>query len=236
MGIYLSEICLIGLYAIGVGTTNQAIGPLVLMIVFLVGTIAWQVLLKRHLKKLELTLPEEEVAEEAAHSGRSAQDLEKLGGAVGTGVPTNGGTNGATNGASYEGLLYAPGHKQLASETQPAKGGMMTSVTNFFKPKQAAANHIWNIAPHLSTPVRAYTQREHMEAYMHPAVTSETPLVWIARDGYGISQKEVVDSKAKIGEGFDMSDEGAWFNEKGKIEWKEDEPKDAPIWEDEPVY
>ena len=229
-GMYLGEICLIGLYAIGTSSTNQAIGPLVLMVVFLAATIAWQVLLNRHLKKLDREFPDEQIAEHAARNGRSAQDVEKLG-------MSNGASNGATNGdAGYEGLLYAPGHKQLPQESSPQKTGFVASLKNFFKPKQAAADHIWNIAPHLSTPVRTYTQREHLEAYMHPAAVSETPMVWIARDGYGVSQREVMDSKAKIGEGFEMTDEGAWFNEKGKIEWKQDDVKEAPIWEEEPVY
>lgn len=243
VGIYLSEICLIGLYAIGVGTTNQAIGPLVLMVVFLAGTIAWQVLLGRHLRKMDNTLPEDDVAEQTAHNVQG-NDLEKHAygnGTNGTNGTSNGATHAGTNGASvnghgYDGLLYEPGHKQTALESQPSKGGIMGSIQNFPKPKQAASNHIWNVAPHLSTPVRPYTDREHREAYMHPAAVSETPMVWIARDDYGISRTEVLDSKAKIGEGFEMTDEGASFNEKGKIEWHQDDPKNAPIWEDEPLY
>lgn len=227
-GVYLSEICLIGLYAIGVGNTNQAIGPLVIMCVILAGTIVWQVLLQRHIKKLERTFPEERIAEDAARNGRNTADIEKH--------ARGNGANG-TNATQYpDGLLYAPGHKQTVAETRGQKRGIMSSIKNFIKPKQSAFDHIWDMAPHLSTPVRPYTHREHMEAYMHPAAVSETPMVWIPRDSYGISRKEVMDSRTKVGEGFEMTDEGAWFNEKGKIEWHEEDPKTAPIWEDEPVY
>lgn len=55
-GIYLSEVCLIGLFAIGVGSSTQSVGPLVLMIVFLVVTIAWHIWLNRTLSKLEIQL------------------------------------------------------------------------------------------------------------------------------------------------------------------------------------
>lgn len=239
VGLYLAEICLIGLYGIGIGTTNQAIGPLVLMVICLVATIIWQVMLGRHLRKLEETFPDEQVVENATRGGMGARDVEKH--AHGNGTNGTNGTNGGANGASvdadgYDGLLYAPGHKQTAPETNPNKSGVMSSIKNLIKPKDAAFEHILHMAPHLSTPVRPYTQREHMEAYMHPAAVSETPIVWIARDIHGISQKEVHDSKNKIGEGFEMTDEGAWFNEKGKVEWKQDDLKQAPVWEDEPVY
>lgn len=235
-GIYLAEICLIGLYAIGAGDTIQSVGPLVLMVVFLVATIVWQVMLGRYLKKLEMTFPDEQVAEHAARNGRSAQDVEKVG--MGNGANGTNGTH-ATNGTNadgYDGLLYAPGHKQVPQETAPRAGGIMGTIKNFLNPKQDVANHIWDVAPHLSSPVRRYTEREHREAFMHPAAVAETPIVWIARDRYGISQREIADSKAKIGEGFEMTDEGAWFNEKGKIEWKQDDLKQAPVWEDEPMY
>jgi hypothetical protein len=52
-GIYLSELCLIGLFGIGTGNTTASIGPLVLMVVLLVATILWHIWLKRKVKKLD---------------------------------------------------------------------------------------------------------------------------------------------------------------------------------------
>ncbi|KXT00004.1 hypothetical protein AC579_3026 [Pseudocercospora musae] len=63
-GIYLSEVCVIGLFAIGVGSSN---GPLVL----LVATVAW---LQRVLKKLEQGFPN---AEHLPYQGTDADDAEK---------------------------------------------------------------------------------------------------------------------------------------------------------------
>lgn len=46
-GVYLAELCLIGLMAIATGSSSAAIGPLVLMIIFLVATILFHVLLRQ---------------------------------------------------------------------------------------------------------------------------------------------------------------------------------------------
>lgn len=241
VGIYIAEICLIGLYALGIKQSKGAIGPLVCMFVFLAATIAWQVLLKRHIAKMEKTLPDDNPVHQALHNEHDPQDVESHG---------NGHLNGhsyensqttinnahAANSADNSGSLYAPGHKEVPQETGHSKGGIMGSIKRFIKPTHAANEHIRHIAPHLSTPVRPYTQEEHMEAYLHPATAAETPIVWIAQDEQGLSKREVHDSKAQIGEDFRMTDEGAWFNVKGKVEWSKDDLTRAPIWEDKPVY
>ncbi|CAK3869412.1 related to DUF221 domain [Lecanosticta acicola] len=201
VGIYISEICLIGLFAIGVGSTNQSIGPLVLMIIFLVGTIVWHVLMIRSLSKLSNSLPEEPVAEKFHQNaaGRENSDAEK------------------------------------AQETGQKKIGIVDRVKRFFWPLNAAADAIWSVSPNLGEPVRPYTQQEVDEAFLHPAVISEVPTIWIARDKYGLSKQEIVNTKKEVGEGLEVTDENAWFNEKGKLQWDEDIVK-APIYEDEPAY
>lgn len=230
-GIYIAELCLIGLYALGISQSKASIGPLVCMVFFLAATIVWQVLLRRHMSKMEETFPEESVA----YQGNRLHDVESYGDGHNDGhLRSHSDTN--TQATDYEGLLYAPGHKEVPQEKKPSKGGIMGSIKRFIKPNSAAKDHISDIAPHLGTPVRPYTEREHAEAYLHPATVAETPVVWIARDDHGLSSKEVHDSKEQIGEDFEMTDEGAWFNPKGKVEWSQDDLKRAPIWEDEPIY
>ncbi|KEY74850.1 hypothetical protein S7711_09524 [Stachybotrys chartarum IBT 7711] len=231
-GLYLAEVCLIGLYALGIFDSRASIGPLVCMVVFLAATVVWQVLLNRHMSKMEKTFPDEQIAENIMRDGNFTGDVERYGNGY-----INGGSDGAfINANGYDGLLYAPGHKLVPQETRPSTISIIGSIKQFIKPKFAAMNHVGDIAPHLSTPVRPYTHREHRDAYMHPATVSETPMVWIARDEYGLSKKEVHDSKERIGKGFEMTDEGARLNSKGKINWYQDDLKQAPIWEDEPIY
>lgn len=239
-GVYIGEVCLIGLYALGIKQSTAAVGPLVCMVAFLVATVVWHVLLNRHIAKLERELPEESVADQELHNGLGPADVESQPNDLTAGhtpeYHNSESTYHNSNVAGAEGLLYAPGHQKQPQETKANKVGIMERIKQFAKPKIAASHHIWNLAPHLSTPVRPYTPREHQEAYMHPAAVSEPQTIWIARDEYGLSKKEVHDSKEQIGEGFEMTDEGAWFNSKGKVEWQQSDIKQAPIWEDEPIY
>ncbi|KAG9738037.1 hypothetical protein KCU73_g9834, partial [Aureobasidium melanogenum] len=56
--------------------------------------------------------------------------------------------------------------------------------------------------------------------------------LWIVKDELGVSTQEVKETKKVI----DISDESARFNEKGKIEWDEDDVRKAPIWKDRVEY
>lgn len=220
-GIYISEICLIGLFAIGTASSKQSIGPLVLEIIFLVATIAWQVWLGRSLKNMEKNLPEDEVVERTVQS--TTHDVEK-------------GQNGQeTKAESYDGRNDSIA-KHPATDNPNHDTSFFGRVKGFFFPSTSASSAIWSISPHLGTPVRPYTPKEREEAYRHPAIISETPIVWIARDKFGLSKREIDGSIKDVGEGLEMTDEGAVFNEKGKIEWNQDDVEKAPIWEDEVVY
>ncbi|EME44949.1 hypothetical protein DOTSEDRAFT_70859 [Dothistroma septosporum NZE10] len=233
VGIYISEICLIGLFAIGIASNRQAIGPLVLMIIFLVATIAWQVWLGRSLRKLEADLAEDIIAPSAiTNEIRDSSDVEKAPVSVHDGRPTGYSDNAdhlAKDG--YAEQDNAP-HQQM-HQNSAGKVGLMARIKGYFNPDAAASNAIQFVSPNLSIPIRAYTQREHDEAYTHPAIISECPIIWVARDKYGISRQEIAASKD---DGYIMTDEAAEFNEKGKIEWSANDYKSAPIWRDEPTY
>lgn len=210
-GIYLSEVCLIGLFAIGVASNTQSIGPLVLMVVFLVGTIAWHIWLRRSLHKMEMEMPEDTINPFAEKDSSSAAHDTK----DGYGEPID------------------EGHLR---ESPAGNAGVMARFQAYFTESAdvAAQKAIGQVAPHLGSPSQGYTQQQHDEAYIHPAIISECPIVWIARDKYGLSQQEI--RATTNGEEYTMTDEGAVSNEKGKVEWKQDNLREAPIWEDEPTY
>lgn len=217
VGIYLSEVCLIGLFAIGVASNTQSIGPLVLMIVFLIATIAWQIWLDRTLKKMELDMPEESLI------------AEKDGGYITKEEYSQQDTKSASAENGDE-LAHTP------TTTSSGNVGMMARFKAYFTETAdvAAQNALAHVAPHLGGSARGYTQQEHDEAYVHPAIISECPIVWIARDSYGVSQQEVA---ATTSEQYRMTDEGAVFNAKGKVEWRQQESlREAPIWEEDVAY
>lgn len=61
-GVYLAEVCLIGLFAISTGASSKATGPLVLMILFLVATIVFHIMLNRTLKAIKQNLARDPMA------------------------------------------------------------------------------------------------------------------------------------------------------------------------------
>ena len=76
----------------------------------------------------------------------------------------------------------------------------------------------------------AYDPEVERNAYYNPAITSQAPLLWIPRDSMGISRQEVAHSSKAV----PITDEGATFNDKGKIEWDTDSR--PPIYEEKIYY
>lgn len=207
-GIYLSEICLLGLFGIGIGKSKQSIGPLVLMFAFLVATIAWQIWLGRSLSKLE-----DSVSLEQGPSVHESTDVEK---------------NGSSSAAEHN-------TKSASVPAPPRKTGFVAGLREFFYPDTSAASISRIVSENLAGDTTQYTQEEHDEAYIHPAIISEVPIIWIARDKYGLSKQEIAATQKEAGEAVEITDEGAWFDDKGKVAWSEEIQK-APIYEDEKIY
>jgi hypothetical protein len=57
VGVYLSEICLIGLFAIKIGEGAASIGPMILMVILLITTALFHAVMRRALHPLTRTLP-----------------------------------------------------------------------------------------------------------------------------------------------------------------------------------
>lgn len=70
-----------------------------------------------------------------------------------------------------------------------------------------------------------YAENTEVETYFHPAVTSLPPTLWIPRDSLGLSKRECEETSQVI----PISDEGAHFDEKGKIFWDQDRAGEMPI-------
>jgi hypothetical protein len=237
-GIYLSELCLIGLFGIGIGKTKSSIGPLVLMVVFLVVTILWHVWLKRKVKKLD---------EEFASGAGTSHTPKNIGGQYGDAGRADDVEKGRETSEDDHYKTQSPQsevplepHQQTQACTPKDKLPLGQRIKAFFAPTAAAGQTIQTIWPAIGSPARPYTQQEHDEAYVHPAIITECPIVWIPRDKYGLSRQEIATSKQAVGKDLlNVTDEEAWFNEKGKIDWRHEDEGDlrrVPIWEQEPVY
>lgn len=93
--------------------------------------------------------------------------------------------------------------------------------------------------PYLMSRGNDYSAETRREAYLNPAIWKPKPKLWIVHDQMGISTREIAETSKVI----DISDAGAWFDEKGKVTTilsrandKDDTnlAKEAYVWE-EPV-
>ncbi|GAB7366130.1 hypothetical protein MBLNU230_g7692t1 [Neophaeotheca triangularis] len=242
VGVYLTEFCLIGLCAIKTGSQAAATGPLILMIIFTAGTILYHMQMKKALAAHMQTLPSDLLADEYRNLHGDEYDNTEKGQAGNNSVAKHNSNNGhgigrhASSSEDSETTKY-----QVPRNADPPERptGLVGKIKSFLFPGKYSSAAILSrrvLSPHLSTPVRPYTAKERADAYAHPSIADEMQIIWIARDSYGLSQQEITDSRREVGEGLEMTDEGAWVNEKGKVEWDERNVAEAPIHEDPPIY
>ncbi|TVY83414.1 putative membrane protein [Lachnellula suecica] len=168
-GVYLGEVCLIGLFAI-----NTAPGPIVLMVVFLVFTALYHAAMRHALKPLTNHLPDNLDGDDHVSMFSTADhktyDAEK------TGVPPT-----------------------EAPTVQPKKFSATKAsfFDRIFDPRKFKSyQRVRSVVPQWAPP--QYDARDEEFAYFNPAITSQVPNLWIVRDEMGISQREVRESSAVI--------------------------------------
>lgn len=254
VGVYISELCLIGLFAIRAGDSLISIAPLALMVMFLVATGLWHLTMRKAVEPLTRHLPRNlllETAEayddiEAAslltHGNHPAQSTDNLhsihivNGSSLSHCRSNVNSQRTSDGTS-NGIHHAPSNLNNIFEYSPHYNPSDASTRRgsrmfaFFQPqKDTAVNISARLDPSFHEPVPHYSQELAREAYLHPAVKAKPPKLWIVRDEMGISQREINEIREKIPR-LDISDDGAHFDEKGKIVVDVETWRDAPLWE-----
>lgn len=216
-GIYLAELCMIGLFGINTSNSTAGTGPIVLMVIFLVATIIFHVIMTRRLKPYMQSLTKYPFPAPTA-GGHDAEAL--------TGESRDNSISKSTSHAQ---------NFPAASDGAARAHGIRAWLQFMLHPAVLPP-----LTRELQEPHGEYSEEARKEAYLDPAVTSATPLLWIIHDGMGISAREKEDSGRVIG----TSDEGAWLDGKsGSIVtvWQRDDADDddnlarrAPVYE-EPV-
>lgn len=216
-GIYLCIVCLIGLFAI-----NKAIGPLILMIAFLIFSVLFHVSLNSAITPLLACLPKSLESEEEsllsledgpAHDGMTDVKGTHVGAAD---TMTRNGHSGSTT--ATEKHLPAPPRKKP------------NFISKWLHPEIYTDYHtLRRLVPRAFADI-SYSSDTERNAYYNPAVASPTPLLWIPRDPMGISRQEVRHSNKVI----PMTDVGAGFTEKGALTIETDEP--PPIYQERIYY
>lgn len=213
-GAYLGILCLIGLFAI-----STAIGPLILMIAYLIFIALFHISMNSAIEPLLTSLPKSLQVEEdsllALEDGHPNGDHVKD--TKGTHVTATDRLGGGsdTNGKV---LPEAP-HKQP------------NFITKFLAPHKYTDYHtLRRLVPRGFAEI-AYDPVVERDAFYHPAIASQTPVLWIPRDEMGVSRQECRHSSKVI----PMTDESAFFDAKGKMTWDHESAR-PPIYEEKVYY
>ena len=185
---------MIGLFAI-----NQAIGPTILMAVFLVFSIFVHISINNAVRPLLHTLPRTLAIDETALAAAE-----------------NAAASKEANGSNGAGL--APPHKKPNMFSKWLRPDIYCDYPTM---RRLVPTDFADIV---------YSPEIEGNAYFNPAITTGPTTIWIPRDGMGISRQEVAHT-SKVNP---ISDEGAAFDENGKITWDQD--NHPPIFEEKTYY
>lgn len=201
IGIYIAELCLIGLFGL-----RQATGPSIMIAVLLAVTVVFNVATNKYFAPLENFLPAELALE--------SEDEE---------APLLAGGD-AEEGEAESHIERLGSHARIPSR-------YVSPVASFFEPHIFASHRAMKAwlkdGDFDEDDVPEYSKEDLKKAYLNPAYTSATPVVWLPRDEMGVSKKEVRDNEK---EGLKCSDEGAWVNEKGRLEWSVQNFGEVPVF------
>ncbi|KAI1470763.1 DUF221-domain-containing protein [Daldinia caldariorum] len=210
-GIYIAELCMIGIFA-----TSVAIGPLVLMVAFLVFTILFHITLNNAINPLLYNLPRTLSVEEESKSQIESSTRHTSYSTV---------QNGDQDGLSDT--------KKTTSGNTAIAGKKPGFLAKFLKPWQYCDyESLRKLVPHDQVDTNnLYTDEIERNAYFPPSVNSGTPLLWIPEDPMGISKQEV----RETGKVIPITDEGCILSDKNKLEW-DTETVRPPVWEEKIYY
>jgi hypothetical protein len=204
-GAYIGMICLIGLFGV-----NKAVGPLILMVAFLILVVLFHVTLNSAISPLIKYLPKSlQVEEESLMALEDGQQNEKDGPFASTGDDVTG----------------------AGKESPHATHKKPNAIVKWLKPHVYTDYHtLRRLAPRDLAEI-VYDPATERNAYYHPAISSPTPLLWIPRDSMGISRQECRHSSKVI----PMTDDGASLNEKNKIVWDQESGR-PPVYQEKVYY
>ena len=210
VGVYLAELCLIGLCGV-----KEAPGPSALATVLLVVTALYHFMVDRYLTPLEKYLPIDVLSDEEEERPllRGDEDVD------------------GPHRTQVERLRV---HK-LGSGKVPAV--LLDPLATFLEPRVFASQEA--LRPWLqdaegeSEEANTYTEDQIKSAYVNPAITSKTPKVWLPKDRKGLSKKEV---EANEKDGLPSTDEGAELGPSNDIRWNQDDFSTVPIFKEATRY
>jgi hypothetical protein len=190
-GLYLAELCMIGLFG-----ARKATAQTVLMIVLLVVTAMLNLSLDRMLRPLELFLgvdkwQDQEVPLLAEEDGIDPND------------------HAALHAASHGRRL---GLERLPDPAPRRLSDLFDHIISSSRERTRACL----TQAGASSDAVPLTEEDRENAYVNPVFTSKTPSLWIPSDRYGVSSQEVEENGKA---GISTTDEAAEVAEDGRLHW-----------------
>lgn len=226
VGLYFAEVCLLGLFAIGMGSSpTGAVGPLIMSILMLIFTALYHVSLNSALDPLLKYLPKTLETEERRLLAMEEADVE-ADEAVGNG------SNTQHDGKVAHGKTTATGVKNSTNYSPPPMRKKPNMITKFLRPDIYTDYYTMRRLVPRNFATIEYDERTESDAYHHPSVVSEPPLLWIPRDELGVSAHEIRATPNAI----QITDEGARLDEKNNIVWDNTNAMSTPIYQEKVYY
>lgn len=238
VGVYLGELCLLGLFGLNIGNSVVAAGPTVMQGVLIVATIVFHIFMKRKLKRANLSSHSANFNQRDTEAGKAADR---------TGATED--REAARPGSRTSDQVLVSGIGNRAAQHNAHTGSSALTPPSNIPPKRSLLQRIFSphtlsadqISASLITrfnhPVPPYTRQEVLEAYLHPTLAQRREVIWLARDPAGVSKTEMAGLMESLGgHGVEATDEGAVMNEKGKVQWNNSSVRQAPLWDRAVVY
>ncbi|KAF2752051.1 DUF221-domain-containing protein [Sporormia fimetaria CBS 119925] len=208
-GVYIAELSLTGLFSL-----RKATGPSIIMGVLLILTILYNIIMNRYLGPLETYLP----ANIAISADRSDEQTPLLASAE----------RGEADRDDAVSHLHRIGHQARIPEQ------VLDPLARFFQPHIFASYTALKKWLEDDDGFSALEEdedeldEEMMEkAYLHPALKSSRPVIWLARDEMGVSRVEVRENEEI---GLRCTDHGAWVDGEGMVRWSEEDFGEVPVF------
>jgi len=244
VGVYLGELCLLGLFGIGIGNTLVSIGPTVLQMALIVATIVFHMFMKKKLKHMNLLGDDRHLYEHNSDVEATRQEKDH------PGYP-NSNNDTHTRDTHRTKRHSSRSHPALVSKfntttiRNPGAAVLgLSSLSNSppphrsllkqcFSPQTPSASQISaSLIPSFRQQVQQYSEQDATEAYLHPVLAQREEVIWLVRDKAGVSRTQVTELEEWFGGlGVRVTDSDAVLSEKGKVVWDEGCVREAPLWE-----
>lgn len=205
VGLYLAELCLIGLFGIGSAKDPVAAGPLIMMVILLVVTVVYHHLLKKHIDQLTRFIPRDLLT--TAEAKTQQPPPTSVNGPLPNGSPP-------TTSAPHHNRDLENGH--TTTTTTHNHRSIWKRLTDPAPPE---------LHPRFHQPLPAYPDEVASKAYLHPAVTDEGPMLWVVRDSMGLSREVMREMEGVV----PVSDWGASLDGGNRVRWEGENVGDAPV-------